>query len=154
MSKTYAYVDGSCLGNPGTGGYGVVMTGLHSCEICGSECDTTNNRMELLAAITACQAYEENEGEPGLLEITTDSKYVYNGITKWANQWAKKEWRTASKKAIANKTLWTRLYDLNLRLRPTWHWVQGHNDTTSNEHVLADQLARKSAIDFRKNLKH
>lgn len=137
MEAVEAFTDGACSGNPGPGGYGVVLRhGGREREIKGFSTATTNNRMELLAAIRALEALKG----PRTVEVTTDSKYVRDGITKWIATWKRNGWRTAGKKPVANQDLWRRLDDLAGRHKVAWHWVEGHAGHPENEH--ADRLAR------------
>ena len=132
------YTDGACKGNPGPGGWGAVMaSGPHAKEICGGEAETTNNRMELLAAIMALEALKR----PCLVDLHTDSKYVMQGITEWISGWKARGWKTADKKPVKNEDLWQRLDAARLRHDVRWHWVKGHNGHPQNER--ADQLANE-----------
>ncbi len=138
------YTDGSCLGNPGCGGWGFVATdGKNIAERSGSECNTTNNRMELMAVIRALNAAKKHNE----VEIYTDSQYVKNGIEKWINSWKKNNWRTADKKPVKNQDLWKQLdeitTDFRLRGKVHWNWVRGHCGNEINERV--DCLARTAA---------
>ncbi|MFN3229097.1 MAG: ribonuclease HI [Asticcacaulis sp.] len=132
------YTDGACKGNPGPGGWGAVMvSGPHAKEICGGEAETTNNRMELLAAIMALEALKR----PCVVDLHTDSKYVMQGITEWISGWKARGWKTADKKPVKNADLWQRLDAARLRHDVRWHWVKGHNGHPQNER--ADQLANE-----------
>lgn len=134
------YTDGSCLGNPGPGGWGAVLKyGRHEKEIYGGAQDTTNNRMELMAAIEALKTLKE----PCTVELYTDSTYVKDGITKWIEGWKARGWRTANKKPVKNVELWQALEEALVRHNVTWHWVKGHAGHDGNER--ADLLAVKGA---------
>jgi ribonuclease HI len=139
MSTTVeAYTDGACSGNPGPGGWGVLLRyGAHEKRLCGGEANTTNNRMELMAAIQALEALKR----PSQVRLTTDSQYVRKGITEWIVNWRKNGWKTASKEAVKNADLWQRLDQLNRQHRVEWHWVRGHTGHPENE--AADALARQ-----------
>ena len=133
----YLYTDGACKGNPGAGGWGVFMRyGTHEKELFGGEAETTNNRMELMAAISALEALKKS----CQVELYTDSQYVRQGITGWIHGWKRNGWKTADKKPVKNAELWQRL---DAALKPhkvNWHWVKGHAGHAENER--ADQLAR------------
>ncbi len=134
------YTDGSCLGNPGPGGWGFVATdGCNVAERSGAEPDTTNNRMELTAVIMALAAARKHTE----VEIHTDSQYVKNGIQSWIKNWKRNGWRTADKKPVKNKDLWEQLDDAVSKIKVHWHWVRGHNGDEMNERV--DCLARTAA---------
>lgn len=136
-SRVVIYTDGACSGNPGPGGWGaILMYGGHRKELSGGEAGTTNNRMELLAAIKALEALTRRVG----VEIHTDSSYVKDGITKWINGWKKNGWRTSAKKPVKNEDLWKRLDELQCQYDVQWHWVKGHAGHPENER--ADELAR------------
>ena len=143
MSQTkhiQAYTDGSCLGNPGPGGYGALLIyNQHAKELSQGFRLTTNNRMELLAAIEALAALNE----PCQVTLTTDSQYVRQGITQWIHGWKRKGWKTADKKPVKNKDLWQRLDNECLRHQVEWRWVKGHSGHPENERV--DDLAREAA---------
>ncbi len=132
-----AYTDGACSGNPGPGGWGVLLrwNGVEK-ELKGGEPDTTNNRMELMAAISALESLKRSVP----IRLHTDSQYVKNGITTWIHGWKKNGWRTASKDPVKNEDLWRRLDDLVARHQVEFHWVKGHAGHPENER--ADQLAR------------
>ena len=134
------YTDGSCLKNPGDGGWAVIISkdGKNK-EISGSEKDTTNNRMELLAPINALKEMKSNEQ----IEIYTDSQYVKLGITEWINKWVVNNWKTSKKEDVKNKDLWIELYDLNKSLDVKWNWVKAHAGDRMNEKV--DLMAKKAA---------
>jgi ribonuclease HI len=132
------FTDGACKGNPGPGGWGVVLRyGKVEKTICGGELNTTNNRMELLAAISGLQALKE----PCHVIITTDSQYVRKGITEWIENWKKNGWRTTAKAPVKNADLWQQLDQEQSRHQLEWHWVKGHSGHRENE--LADQLANQ-----------
>ena len=133
------WTDGACSGNPGPGGWGAVLRyGGHSRELCGGErAGTTNNRMELMAAIQAL----ENLSRPAQVRLHTDSTYVRNGITKWLPNWKRNGWRTADKKPVKNADLWQRLETAVQRHEVSWLWVKGHAGDPGNE--LADTLANR-----------
>jgi ribonuclease HI len=138
------YSDGACSGNPGPGGWGaVMMSGSHRKEISGGEADTTNNRMELMAAIMALEALKR----PSSVELHTDSAYLRNGITAWIHGWKRNGWRTADKKPVKNADLWQRLDAARQRHDIEWHWVKGHAGHPENER--ADELARAGLEPFR-----
>ena len=133
------YTDGACSGNPGPGGYGAILTfGDHEKEISGGEPHTTNNRMELMAAISALEALKR----PCKVELHTDSQYVQQGISTWIKQWKRNGWRTADKKPVKNTDLWQRLDAALARHEVRWHWVKGHDGHEMNER--ADELARSA----------
>ena len=131
------YTDGACSGNPGPGGWGALLLyNGHEKEICGGERETTNNRMELMAAIQALEALKQ----PSQVRLHTDSVYVRDGITQWIERWKRNGWRTAAKKPVKNVDLWQRLEHAADRHDLEWHWVKGHAGHPQNER--ADQLAR------------
>ncbi len=135
------YTDGACSGNPGPGGYGAVLLYKeYRKEICGAEKETTNNRMELRAAIEALKLIKKTSD----VKIYTDSKYVMDGITKWIYSWKKNGWKASDKKPVKNVDLWQNLDEEVSKHRTTWIWVRGHNGNYFNE--VADRLARE-AID-------
>ena len=139
------YTDGACSGNPGPGGWGAVMiSGAHVKEICGGEPGTTNNRMELMAAIQALEALKK----PCKVELHTDSTYVMKGISEWIFGWKKRGWKTADGKPVKNDDLWRRLDAARARHDVSWNWVKGHAGHELNER--ADALARKGLTDARK----
>jgi ribonuclease HI len=130
------YTDGACSGNPGPGGWGALLIfGDHRKDICGGEPDSTNNRMELMAAIQALEALTK----PCKVELHTDSTYVMKGISEWIHGWKKRGWKTADKKPVKNEDLWRRLDQARLRHEVQWKWVKGHAGHECNEH--ADALA-------------
>ena len=132
------YTDGACSGNPGPGGWGVLMrAGGHKKELCGGELDTTNNRMEMMAVIEALTALKKRSD----VKIYTDSKYVLQGITEWMDGWKAKNWKTASKKPVKNKDLWQRIDELVQAHNVEMIWVKGHAGDPGNER--ADELARQ-----------
>ncbi|MDA7604790.1 ribonuclease HI [Candidatus Pelagibacter sp.] len=134
------YTDGSCLKNPGDGGWAAIISkNGENIEISGSEKDTTNNRMELLAPINALKEMKSNEQ----IEIYTDSQYVKLGITEWINKWVVNNWKTSKKEDVKNKDLWIELYDLNKSLDVKWNWVKAHAGNIMNEKV--DLLAKEAA---------
>ena len=138
MSRVEAYTDGACRGNPGPGGWGVVLRyGTTEREIWGGEPLTTNNRMELLAAISALAALRRR----CRVELYTDSQYVRKGITEWLANWKRKGWKTAAGKAVKNQDLWMRLDEIASRHEVSWHWVKGHSGHPENER--ADALANR-----------
>lgn len=138
------YTDGACSGNPGPGGWGVVLDfkGRRR-ELCGGEPNTTNNRMELTAAIRALEALKR----PVAADLYTDSKYVKDGITTWIHAWKTKGWKTASRKPVKNIDLWQRLDALTAGHDVTWHWLKGHAGHPENER--ADALARQGMAERR-----
>ena len=134
------YTDGSCLNNPGNGGWAAIININNKIKkISGSVKDTTNNKMELIAPIKALQTIEEKQ----LIEIYTDSQYVRLGITDWVNKWIKNNWLTSKKEAVKNKELWIQLYDLNKSHKIKWIWVKAHAGNILNEEV--DLLAKQAA---------
>ncbi|MFL2691410.1 MAG: ribonuclease HI [Gammaproteobacteria bacterium] len=135
------YTDGACRGNPGPGGWGVFIIYNDSTkELFDGQKETTNNQMEILAAIEALKYLKDEEQE---ITLYTDSNYVRKGITEWINNWKINNWRTASKKPVANKELWIELDELTLNKKITWNWVKGHSGDPGNER--ADQLANFGA---------
>ena len=132
------FTDGACRGNPGPGGWGVILrSGSHEKELFGGEQSTTNNRMELRAAIEGLAALKR----PSRVTITTDSQYVRQGITQWIEGWKRNRWRTSAKKPVKNQDLWQLLDELTSRHEVTWEWVKGHSGHPDNEH--ADALANR-----------
>src|ERR1700744_307174 len=142
MTQVVIYTDGACSGNPGPGGWGVVLSwnGTEK-ELHGGEPQTTNNRMELMAAIQALAALQR----PSQVQLHTDSKYVLDGITKWINGWQRNGWLTAAKKPVKNADLWQQLTKAIERHEVTWTWVKGHAGDPGNER--ADELARLGSIE-------
>ncbi len=141
MKHITIYTDGACRGNPGPGGWGVLLRyGKKEKTLFGGESSTTNNRMELMAAIQALAALRE----PCLVELYTDSQYVQKGISEWLPGWKKKNWKKADKKPVKNADLWQLLDHEASRHKVSWHWVKGHSDHPEND--LADALANQ-AID-------
>ena len=139
------YTDGACSRNPGPGGWGAILiSGAHRKELFGGEPVTTNNRMELLAAIMALDALKR----PSRVDLHTDSEYVRNGIMTWIHSWKKRGWKTADKKPVKNVELWQRLDEARSRHDVTWHWVRGHAGDLENER--ADELAREGMQPFLK----
>lgn len=138
------YTDGACHGNPGPGGWGAVLRfGEHEKQILGGEKSTTNNRMELTAAIEALAVI----AVPGSqVQLWTDSQYVRSGITSWISGWKRKGWKTAAGKPVKNDDLWRRLDELAAQFAIDWRWVKGHAGHEGNE--LADKLATRGAIEF------
>ena len=149
MPELIAYTDGACSGNPGPGGWGVVLQAkrddvvVKQRELNGGEADTTNNRMELQAAIAALEALER----PSAITIVTDSVYVKDGVSRWIFAWKKNGWKTAAKKPVKNVDLWQALDEAQMRHDVTWEWVKGHAGHPENE--LADVLAREGMAPFK-----
>jgi ribonuclease HI len=135
------YTDGACSGNPGPGGWGfVIIDGENTKSFSGSEDATTNNRMELTAAIKAIESVDENES----IILHTDSTYVQKGITEWIINWKKNDWISSTKKPVANKDLWIKLDEYNLSRNIKWIWVKAHQSCDSNDSIynnMADKLA-------------
>ena len=135
------YTDGACRGNPGPGGWGaLLMYGGKEKTLCGGDLATTNNRMELMAAIQALEALTR----PCSVELHTDSQYVMKGISQWISGWKARGWRTADKSPVKNEDLWKRLDQARLRHQVDWRWVKGHNGHEQNER--ADALARRGML--------
>jgi ribonuclease HI len=149
MVQLYAYTDGACSGNPGPGGWGVLIQACTGNEVIkeltlqGGEGHTTNNQMELMAAISALEALEK----PSAIVMVTDSAYVKNGITEWISGWKRKGWRTASGKEVKNINLWQRLDALTTAHQVEWRWIRGHAGHAENE--KADALARAGMAPFK-----
>ena len=149
MPELWAWTDGACSGNPGPGGWGVLMRALDGGtvvkerELSGGEAETTNNRMELLAAISAL----ETLARPSHITIVTDSAYVKNGVTGWIFGWKKNGWKTADRKPVKNVDLWQRLDAAQARHKVTWTWIKGHAGHAENER--ADELARAGMAPFK-----
>ncbi|HEX4097471.1 MAG TPA: ribonuclease HI [Caulobacteraceae bacterium] len=142
--KVVIYTDGACSGNPGPGGWGAILiSGEQERELCGGEMATTNNRMELMAAIQALEALKR----PCKVELHTDSQYLRTGITEWLVAWKARGWLTASKAPVKNEDLWRRLDEARLRHEVDWRWVKGHAGHELNER--ADALARKGLEETR-----
>jgi ribonuclease HI len=138
MKEVTVYTDGACRGNPGPGGWGAVLRyGGHERLLQGGETATTNNRMELMAAIQALETLRE----PCRVTLYTDSNYLRQGLTEWLPQWHARNWRTADKKPVKNQDLWQRLDAAAARHRIDWRWVKGHSGNEGNE--LADRLANE-----------
>ena len=141
MSGIEIYTDGACRGNPGPGGWGaLIKDGDGERELSGAENETTNNRMELTAAIMALRALPDGSAA----DVYTDSEYVMKGLNDWLQAWKERGWKTAAKKPVKNQDLWEALDAVNARRRVRWHWVKGHAGNHGNEHV--DRLANQ-AID-------
>lgn len=140
--EIHAYTDGACSGNPGPGGWGVILRAvedgklLRERELSGGEVMTTNNRMEMMAAIAALEALER----PASITLVTDSTYLRDGITKWIHGWKRNGWKTAAKKPVRNADLWQRLEAAEARHQVRWEWTKGHAGHEENER--ADELAR------------
>jgi ribonuclease HI len=149
MPDLFAYTDGACSGNPGPGGWGALLIArdggkvVKQRELSGGEAETTNNRMELLAAISALETLERATA----VTIVTDSVYVKDGFTKWIHGWKARGWKTAAKKPVKNEDLWRRLDDAAQRHNVTWEWVKGHAGHPENE--KADELARAGMAPFK-----
>jgi ribonuclease HI len=149
MAEVFAYTDGACSGNPGPGGWGVLLvaregdTEVKRRELCGGEPETTNNRMELTAAIEALNAL----GRTAAITIVTDSTYVKDGLTKWIHGWKRNGWRTAARKPVKNEDLWRALDEAQQRHDVSWEWVKGHAGHDENER--ADELARAGMAPFK-----
>ncbi|MEL6206973.1 MAG: ribonuclease HI [Pseudomonadota bacterium] len=149
MTDLIAFTDGACSGNPGPGGWGVLLQARDGAEVVkereieGGEAATTNNRMELLAAITALESLTR----PSRITIVTDSAYVKNGVTGWIHGWKRNGWKTAAKKPVKNEDLWRRLDEAQARHDVTWEWVKGHAGHPENER--ADALARAGMAPFK-----
>lgn len=138
MKELEIFTDGACRGNPGPGGWGALLRyGDKEKHLCGGERDTTNNRMEITAAIQALAELKE----PCRVVLTTDSEYVRQGITSWLANWKKRGWKTANKKPVKNVDLWQRLEAETARHQVEWRWVKGHSGHRENE--IADQLANR-----------
>jgi ribonuclease HI len=142
MADLFAYTDGACSGNPGPGGWGVVLeardgaTLVKSRELSGGEAETTNNRMEMMAAIAALETLER----PSALTVVTDSTYLKDGITGWIHGWKQNGWKTSNRKPVKNTDLWQRLDRAQARHQVKWQWIKGHAGHEQNER--ADRLAR------------
>jgi ribonuclease HI len=139
------WTDGACSGNPGPGGWGAVLVwNGHEKELSGGEAETTNNRMELTAAIAALEALKK----PSAIDLHTDSQYLRGGITGWIKGWKKNGWKTADRKPVKNVDLWQRLEAACERHQVKWHWVRGHAGNAANER--ADELAREGMAPYKK----
>ena len=150
MAEFFAYTDGACSGNPGPGGWGAMLIArgedgaeIKRRELSGGEPETTNNRMELTAAIEALNAL----GRPTAITLVTDSTYVKDGLTKWIHGWKRNGWKTAAKKPVKNEDLWRALDEAVKRHDVTWEWVKGHAGHEENER--ADELAREGMTPFK-----
>ena len=149
MTDISVWTDGACSGNPGPGGWGVLMRAqkdgatLKEREMSGGEALTTNNRMELMAAITALETLER----PSRVRLVTDSAYVKDGITKWIAGWKRNGWKTAARKPVKNAELWQRLEAAAARHEVRWEWIKGHAGHAENER--ADELAREGMAPFK-----
>ncbi len=144
LPHVIVHTDGACSGNPGPGGWGAILQfGEIKKELKGGERETTNNRMELLAAISALEALTK----PCSVDLTTDSQYVRHGITSWIHNWKKNGWRTADKKPVKNVDLWKRLDAALPQHEVRWHWIKGHAGHAENER--ADELAREGLASIR-----
>jgi len=143
LPKVVIHTDGACSGNPGPGGWGAILeSGTHRKEIKGGETLTTNNRMELIAAIEAIEALKQ----PSHVELYTDSNYLRGGITQWIKKWKVNGWRKSDKKPVANEDLWKRLELATERHKVHWHWIKGH--TGHNDNERADELAREGMAPY------
>jgi ribonuclease HI len=151
MPELFAYTDGACSGNPGPGGWGVLLIAREGSdvvkerELSGGEALTTNNRMELLAAISAL----ETLAKPSEITVVTDSAYVKNGVTEWIHGWKRNGWRTAGRDPVKNAELWQRLDLAQARHKVQWRWIKGHAGHEENER--ADALARAGMAPFKGN---
>ncbi|MEX5728401.1 ribonuclease HI [Rhodovulum iodosum] len=149
MAELFAYTDGACSGNPGPGGWGVLLQAKEGESVVkertlnGGEAQTTNNRMELLAAINAL----ESLSRPSAITVVTDSAYVKNGVTGWIHGWKRNGWKTSTKKPVKNAELWRRLDAAQARHRVSWEWVKGHAGHPENER--ADELAREGMAPYK-----
>jgi ribonuclease HI len=142
-ARVAIWTDGACSGNPGPGGWGAVLCyDGHEKDLCGGEAQTTNNRMELMGAISALEALSR----PCPVDLHTDSQYLRGGVTGWINNWKRNGWRTADKKPVKNDDLWRRLDEAAARHDIAWKWVRGHAGDAMNER--ADALARKGMKPF------
>jgi len=145
MSKVTIWTDGACSGNPGPGGWGAILTcDGHEKDLCGGEQLTTNNRMELTAAIMALEALKR----PCEIDLHTDSQYVKGGVTGWIHGWKRNGWKTSDKKPVKNVDLWQQLDAAAQRHTVTWHWVKGHAGHEMNERAY--ELARQGMAPFKK----
>ena len=145
MKEVVLYTDGACRGNPGPGGWGVlIQSGTHTKELFGGEADTTNNKMELKAAIEGLNALNRSCS----IQLHTDSTYVLKGITEWMPNWKKRNWKTAAKKPVQNVELWQALDKAVQRHEIDWQWVKGHSGNPGNE--KADELANRGVDELLK----
>jgi ribonuclease HI len=142
-NRVEIFTDGACSGNPGPGGWGAILRyrGVEK-ELSGGAPETTNNRMEMMAAIAALEALTK----PSTVELTTDSTYLRDGITRWIHDWKARDWKTAAKKPVKNQDLWQRLEASLANHQVTWHWVRGHTGHAENER--ADRLARQAIAEL------
>ncbi|MGB8819027.1 MAG: ribonuclease HI [Rhizobiaceae bacterium] len=148
MKHIDIFTDGACSGNPGPGGWGAILRwNGNEKELSGGEAETTNNRMELMAAISALETLKE----PCSADLYTDSAYVRDGIGKWMIGWKKNGWKTADKKPVKNVELWQRLDEARKRHKVEWHWIKGHAGHPENER--ADELARAGMEPFKRKAK-
>lgn len=146
MSRIEIYTDGACSGNPGPGGWGATLiAGRHRKEICGGAPETTNNRMEMMAAIKALEALKS----PSEVRLFTDSSYLKDGITRWIINWRRNGWKNAAKKPVKNADLWRQIETLGEEHSIDWRWVKGHAGHPENER--ADELARQGMAAFKKS---
>jgi ribonuclease HI len=143
--KVEIFCDGACSGNPGPGGFGCILrSGGREKELSGAELHTTNNRMELLGAITALESLKR----PCEVVLTTDSQYLVKGMTEWIQGWIRKGWKNSKKEDVLNRDLWERLLALTAVHRVQWRWIRGHNGHVENERC--DELARGAILQMRK----
>ncbi|MVF12426.1 ribonuclease HI [Ketobacter sp. MCCC 1A13808] len=143
MDEVEIFTDGACKGNPGPGGWGALLRhNGHEKTLKGAEADTTNNRMELTAALEALRSLKR----PCKVDLTTDSQYVRKGITEWIHGWKKKGWKNASKQPVKNADLWKELDAISQQHEVQWHWVKGHSGHRENE--LVDQLANDAITEM------
>lgn len=145
MANIQVFTDGACRGNPGPGGWGAILrSGGHQKELYGGAFETTNNRMELTAAIKALEMLKQSSS----VELYTDSEYLRRGITQWLPNWKRRNWRTASNKVVKNIDLWQRLEELAGQHAVRWHWVKGHSGHEGNDQ--ADKLANRGIDELTK----
>jgi ribonuclease HI len=145
-NKVYIFTDGACRGNPGPGGWGVLLRYKEKeMELCGGEANTTNNRMELMAAIQGLEALKK----PCQVSLTSDSIYLLKGISEWLPNWIRKNWMTAAKTPVKNVDLWQRLVAAQQNHEVEWHWIKGHAGHVENER--ADRLANQGLDEFLQN---
>jgi ribonuclease HI len=143
--KVEVFCDGACSGNPGPGGFGCILrSGSREKELSGAEPHTTNNRMELLGAITALESLKR----PCEVVLTTDSQYLVKGMTEWIQGWIRKGWKNSKREDVLNRDLWERLLALTAVHRVQWHWIRGHNGHVENERC--DELARGAILMLQK----